>query len=84
MKPINLEGLNSWVGKISPKILAEIDTLAPMLKKLGYDTKSKNPKYGEPDKEVLENMKNIKKNSRYYFNKAINVSDIFKMIYNIK
>ena len=73
--------MTSWIGRIPDKILSDIDRIAPMLKKLGYDTKSKIPQYGKPDKFVLDNIKNIQKNSQHYFDKAMNVSDIFKFLY---
>ena len=84
IKPVNLEGLYTWTGKISDNILKSIDTLAPMLKELGYDTKSKFPNYGKPDKAVEENMKKIKSNQQFYFDKAANVSDIFKQLHGIR
>ena len=62
IKPVNLDGLYDWVGKIPIEILDELDTIAPMLKKLGYDTKSEKPDYGKPDQKVLDNTFNIKAN----------------------
>ena len=58
-KPINLLGLNSWVGHIPDNILKNIQTYAPMLKTLGYDL-SPNPYYGEPDDIVKKNLKLLK------------------------
>lgn len=70
IKPINLEALTRWVGHIPDEIKKEIDTLAPMLKRLGYDTESDSPTYGAPDKLVLDNMQKLKENSEYWENKA--------------
>ena len=81
VKPVNLEGLNAWVGKIPEEILSEIDKLAPLLKKLGYDTKSRNPNYGSPDARVLENVIRIESNQKYWNQLANNYSDLFKLIH---
>ena len=55
-KPINLLGLNSWVGHIPAGILNNIKMYAPMLETLGYDL-SPDPSYGEPDEIVKQNIK---------------------------
>ena len=70
IKPINLEALSKWVGHLPADVRKEIDTLAPMLKKLGYDTKSENPTYGVADEVVLENMEELKKNAAVWNKKA--------------
>lgn len=62
IKPVNLEGLYDWVGKIPKELLEELDSIAPMLKKLGYDTKLEKPDYGKPDQKILDNTFNIKAN----------------------
>ncbi|CAF3124373.1 unnamed protein product [Rotaria socialis] len=66
VKPINLEALTKWVGHIPVDVLREIDKLAPMLKKLGYDTKSNVPSYGIPDKLVLRNMDRLRDNAKFW------------------
>ncbi|CAF0817663.1 unnamed protein product [Didymodactylos carnosus] len=66
IKPINLEALTRWVGHVPDNVKNEIDTLAPMLKQLGYDTKSDNPSYGTADSLVIENTNNIKRNISYW------------------
>ena len=70
IKPINLEALVKWIDHIPNDVKQEIDTLAPMLKKLGYDTKSDVPSYGKPDQIVLENMNQLKKNADFWNAKA--------------
>lgn len=70
VKPINLEALGKWVGQIPADVLEEIDTLAPMLSRLGYDTKSYEPNYGSADPLVLENMNQLKANADFWDAKA--------------
>ncbi|CAF0927157.1 unnamed protein product [Rotaria sp. Silwood1] len=70
IKPINLEALTRWVGHIPDDVKKEIDTLAPMLKKLGYDTQSDVPTYGVPDQLVVNNMNKLKENAEYWNAKA--------------
>lgn len=48
----------------------ELDSLAPMLTKLGYDTKVEIPNYGVPDQVVLDNMNELKKNAALWDAKA--------------
>jgi protein-tyrosine sulfotransferase len=74
IKPINLKALNKWVGKIPVEALKTIDQTAPMLRKLGYDTKSMNPDYGEPDPKIKENTKLILENREYWHQLAHNYS----------
>ena len=45
INPINLQGLNSWVGNVPEDVLNKIDELAPLLRRLGYDTKANPPNY---------------------------------------
>ncbi|CAF0799754.1 unnamed protein product [Rotaria sordida] len=70
IKPINLEALTKWIGHIPDDIKNEIDTLAPMLKRLGYDTQSDVPTYGVADQLVLSNMNNLKENAEFWDAKA--------------
>ena len=74
IKPINLDGLYSWVGQIPQDVLDEIDVLAPMLKKLGYDTQSPTPNYGDADNIVIYNTFSIKLNFAYWHQLAKNFS----------
>jgi protein-tyrosine sulfotransferase len=74
LKPINLKALNKWVGKIPVEALKAIDQTAPILSKLGYDTKSLNPNYGEPDRNVIENTRLIMQNREYWHQLAKNYS----------
>ena len=80
IKPVNLEGLNSWVGNIPVKLLNELDTLAPMMKTLGYDTKSHTGiEYSNADEMVKENTFKIKINKEYWNNLAKNFSNLHNL-----
>lgn len=66
VKPVNLEALSKWVGKIPEDVLKEMDKIAPMLRKLGYDPTGNPPNYGEPEGTVEKNTFEIKKNQEYW------------------
>ncbi|CAF0771740.1 unnamed protein product [Adineta steineri] len=70
IKPINTEALTKWVDHIPKDIKNELDTLAPMLKKLGYDIQSDVPTYGVADQLVLDNMNKLKENADFWNAKA--------------
>nr|XP_039252283.1 protein-tyrosine sulfotransferase 1-like [Styela clava] len=55
-KPIYLEGLTKWFGKIPPDVERDMAFIAPMLKILGYNPEERRPKYGEPDDFVLKKL----------------------------
>ncbi|WKX99180.1 hypothetical protein Q1695_014228 [Nippostrongylus brasiliensis] len=44
---VNMEALSAWYDCYTDDVLAKIDTLAPMLRRLGYDTRSRRPSYEE-------------------------------------
>lgn len=68
IKPINIEALSKWVGHIPADVVEEMDTIAPMLHKLGYDPTG-TPNYGEPDSFVMQNMHELDKNRDNWINK---------------
>lgn len=70
IKPVNLEALNSWVGKIPAEVVAKMDTIAPMLRQLGYDPNANPPNYGEPDQRIKDNTFHIKQNKGYWLELA--------------
>jgi len=76
IKPVNLEALSKWVGKIPKETLAEMHKVAPMLEKLGYDPHANPPNYGVPEKAVKENTNEIKKNPHFWENKAEEVRGV--------
>ena len=61
-KPLYLDALTAWYGYIPKDVERDMETIAPMLKKLGYSYNfgGKKPSYGEPDKSVLENLEKSK------------------------
>lgn len=59
IKPINLDALNSWVGKIPEEVLDNLIYIAPMLKILGYDPYANPPDYGKVNHFVASNMRSI-------------------------
>ena len=53
-KPVNTAALSKWVGHIPPDVIQDMDQIAPMLRRLGYDPNANPPSYGEPDREVAD------------------------------
>lgn len=85
IKPINLDALGSWIGHIPSDVLAEIDMLAPMLRRFGYDTYSAVPSYGTADQLVMDNMNRLRENEEFWNDKAklyarqpINITNRFR------
>ena len=66
IKPVNLEALSSWVGKIPGDVLSQMDAIAPMLRKLGYDPYANPPNYGDADTKIKENTYHIQTNKEYW------------------
>lgn len=66
IKPVNLEALSSWVGHIPDDVVADMDKIAPMLRKLGYDPTANPPNYGSPDANIKENTFDVQKNKAYW------------------
>ncbi|KAG8455748.1 hypothetical protein GDO86_001804 [Hymenochirus boettgeri] len=61
MKPVNLEALSKWVGKLPADIIEDMAVVAPMLARLGYDPFANPPKYGSPDAMVVNNTHRVMK-----------------------
>ena len=55
IKPVNTEGLYAWVGSFPDELLQEMDSVAPMLSKFGYDPRKNPPSYGFPEARVVAN-----------------------------
>ncbi|KAM4809013.1 protein-tyrosine sulfotransferase 2 [Rhinophrynus dorsalis] len=61
MKPVNLEALSKWVGKLPADITDDMHRIAPMLARLGYDPFANPPRYGNPDALVVNNTHRVRK-----------------------
>lgn len=59
IKPVNVEALSKWVGKIPADVLRDMPVIAPMLARLGYDPHANPPNYGRPDPRVLDNTRRV-------------------------
>ena len=55
-----------------------METIAPMLKTMGYDPNANPPNYGKPDKEVIKNTDEIKKNNEMWEKQGEMVKKISK------
>jgi protein-tyrosine sulfotransferase len=73
IKPINLQALTAWVGQIPDDVLNQMDLIAPMLRRLGYDPFANPPKYGEPDAIIEENTNNVIKNKEFWKKQILKV-----------
>ncbi|KAE8624993.1 hypothetical protein XENTR_v10006124 [Xenopus tropicalis] len=67
IKPVNVEALSKWVGKIPADVLRDMPVIAPMLAKLGYDPYANPPNYGKPDQKVLDNTRRVRLYYRLHF-----------------
>jgi len=70
IKPINIDALTSWVGFYPEDVLEEMDELAPMLQKFGYDPSENDPNYGVPDGQVVNNTNIVHQHQQEWENKA--------------
>ncbi|XP_067253609.1 protein-tyrosine sulfotransferase 2 [Chanodichthys erythropterus] len=61
IKPVNLEALTRWVGHIPADVQEDMDNIAPMLRRLGYNPNANPPDYGQPDPEVINNTQRVLK-----------------------
>ena len=60
IKPVNLDALSKWVGKIPDDVVQDMAQIAPMLAHFGYDPEGNPPNYGKPDQFVVDNTNDIK------------------------
>ncbi len=80
IKPVNIEALSKWVGKIPDDVVENMDATAPVLKKLGYDPNANPPNYGEPDQEVAANTNDVIKQKNKWTDVAEKVLKITKPV----
>lgn len=60
IKPVNLDALSKWVGKMPDDVVKDMASIAPMLAHFGYDPEENPPNYGKPDQFVVDNTNDIK------------------------
>ncbi|KAF7636400.1 Protein-tyrosine sulfotransferase [Meloidogyne graminicola] len=70
IKPVNLDALSKWVGKIPEDVVNQMDEIAPMLKVLGYDPNANPPNYGQADEFVRIKTEQIHKDEQKWYDKA--------------
>ena len=70
IKPINVDALSSWFGFYDQDILDDMDSIVPMLRKMGYDPEDDRPVYGIPDGEVVNNTNDIHVKKNYWEKKS--------------
>uniref|UniRef100_A0A915CZC5 Protein-tyrosine sulfotransferase n=1 Tax=Ditylenchus dipsaci TaxID=166011 RepID=A0A915CZC5_9BILA len=76
VKPVNLDALTKWVGKIPEDVVADMASIAPMLNVLGYDPHANPPNYGKPDDIVLQKTKDVHEHGDEWYHKGVeNVND---------
>ncbi|KAJ8312093.1 hypothetical protein KUTeg_009466 [Tegillarca granosa] len=66
IRPVNLEALSKWVGKIPEDVVSQMSKIAPMLETLGYSPYENPPNYGKPDPRVADNSMHIQQNMDYW------------------
>ena len=66
MKPVNLEPLTKWATAIPDDVKKEMQSIAPMLSRLGYDPNAYPPNYGQADPKVKDNTDHIRLNPEYW------------------
>ncbi|PIC39421.1 hypothetical protein B9Z55_011112 [Caenorhabditis nigoni] len=50
-----------------------MDSVAPMLRRLGYDPNANPPNYGKPDELVAKKTEDVHKNGVEWYKKAVQV-----------
>lgn len=82
IKPVNVEALTKWVGKIPDDVVKDMTKIAPILSTLGYDADANPPNYGDPDPSVADNSLHIKQNPLYWKEKEEEILDREKNKFN--
>ncbi|KAK3796559.1 hypothetical protein RRG08_057810 [Elysia crispata] len=66
IKPVNSAALSNWVGHIPEDVVKDMETIAPMLRTLGYDPNANPPNYDRPDPNVADNTIHIKQDADFW------------------
>lgn len=71
MKPVNLQALSKWVGFYPRHIVEDMQKIAPMLRRLGYDPMANPPRYDHADPRITDNRLHIFQYKKYWRNKGV-------------
>lgn len=66
IQPVNIKALSKWVGSFPDHILDDMEVIAPMLRKLGYDPTKNPPNYGRPATDIINNTNQVLENEDYW------------------
>ena len=66
IQPVHTKALTEWVGTFPRRLLRQMDTVAPMLRELGYNPYENPPKYGQADPEVLNNTEQLDRDDEFW------------------
>ena len=83
IKPINIEALSRWAASVPSDVRRDIDKLAPMLQRLGYDSHAYPPKYDTADEMVVKNTYLVRHNMQYWNNKKEDIEKQDKLAYPV-
>ncbi|KAF7697153.1 tyrosylprotein sulfotransferase 1, like [Silurus meridionalis] len=67
--PVNTKALSQWVGHIPDSVVKEMASIAPMLKRLGYDPQANPPDYSKSELlhlHITHQHKEAKENTEAY------------------
>lgn len=70
IKPVNLDALTQWVGKIPDDVVRDMPDIAPMLSILGYDPYANPPDYGKADSWVKDNTNRVRADKKLWEHRA--------------
>ncbi len=65
-----MDALTRWVSAVPDDVRQDIDYIAPMLQKLGYDSRAYPPSYGQADDFVASNTHNVRQRREYWQKKS--------------
>lgn len=70
IKPISTDSLYSWIGSVPMDVEKNLEEIAPMLSKLGYDLDCQKISYGKPDPFVIQNQIELEKDQHRWNNRT--------------
>ena len=75
IQPVNTRALSKWVGSFPNHVLEDMEVIAPMLRRLGYDPTKNPPNYGRPARDIINNTNQVLENEDYWVKRK---EEIFK------